>query len=539
MSKISGITLQRAQRGSVLVATAAGLSIILGMACLAVDGGKIYLTKSELQAASEACTLSATNDLSDVLAAGSNSALTTALKKAEGSGKYIASLHKVGYQKSAIDKSEVFVEFSDQTQATWKSATSTVSSADYGKLSVVRCSVKLSRTELQPVFMQAAGISAGGSTLMAASSKGTLAASQASCALPMALCTTNNTRGTSTSSSNYGFTKGNWYSLGFNDARTAGSDEEFRAYTSSNNNRGFRWVDFYPGDTTGTCSQSGSKETDMWPGESKVACLIRGTGQCKLPAPVASTSSCTVGKRNPTLAAGCLTPIATPGVSIAKLAEVYNSRFGLYRSGSIYNSNNTIPDETGYVYDLETWPTTSSTEKAYNGTYTTSSRVNGNTVTVDHSGENFVSQRLAHAPTQASAASAVTGDFSFSPSDRSMHEAKGGNRRVVVMPIVYSSNSCGSSTSTAKLPVRAYACVLLLDPYESVVRDANNKVTERYEHGDGSTGTSGRAITTQIEFLGLADTADSKCVTTGVAGVLNADGTSGSYGSVVATLLPN
>jgi hypothetical protein len=79
------------------------------------------------------------------------------------------------------------------------------------------------------------------------------------------------------------------------------------------------------------------------------------------------------------------------------------------------------------------------------------------------------------------------------------HTSNGADRRLVVMPIV----DCGGFTGGQHAPVRAYACVLLLDPYRLA---------------------PGNVMRSRLEYLGRSNIPGSPCATSGIAGDATSQG---------------
>lgn len=415
-----------AQRGAVAIVVGLTLVVLVAAAGLAIDGGHLYLTKTELQNASDACALSASYNLT-----GSPSISQAAFDESDAAGRTLAKRNKVDFQNSGIADADVTIEFGESlTGGTWVKASSNPS----GSSKYVRCT--LERTGITPYLMQVMGI---GDQTVRAMATATLAPAQSNCALPLGLCTQ-----AGSSPPDYGYTKGQWKLLNFSD--TSKSD-----YTGN-----VRWLDFDPNNPTPGCPGGGAQE---------LACLIQGTGQCSLPAPIGSGCDKVGGEVPP----GC---VGQNG-EVGSLEVAYNSRFGLYKNGAGNPQINIAPpDFTGYSYDATiNWPLG---HDAYDGASA------GN--------PNFKTARSSHGSTQA--------DFYKSPYTNTSpenHASHGADRRVVVVPIVDCDYFTGGGQHA---PIRAYACVLLLDPYR---KDGPNTLSK-------------------FEYLGRADVPGSPCASSGVTG---------------------
>ena len=418
------------------------MAVMVGFVGLAVDGGRLYLTKTELQNAADACALAASYELT-----GSPVIATAAFTQAEAAGRTVGQLNKVGFQGVAIAAGEIALTYSASLAGGWTGSGGAATDAKY-----VRCTIE--KTGIQPYFMQVLGI---GNQIVNAFATATLAPAQSNCAVPMALCVRGAAPG-------YGYVAGDWISMDFSQTGSGN--------TTYNGN--FRWVDFDPSASTPGCSGGGAQE---------LACILAGTGQCNLPEPI--TGACTSrGNGNPT--SGC---VGQTG-AINALDRAYNTRFGVYAQGGGYSVATAPPDRTGFSYSTENWTLG---RDAYNGV------VGGQT--------NFRASRAANLAIQANPN--ITNPPLYANNDRpatqAQHAANGADRRLVVVPIV----DCGNFAGGQHAPVRAYACLLMLDPYR---RQGNNVVS-------------------RLEYLGRSNLAGSPCASSGVAG------NSASQGPMVPALV--
>jgi len=423
------------QRGVVAIVVGLMLAVLIGFIGLAIDGGHLYLTKTELQNAADACALAASYELT-----GSPTIAAAAFNRADAAGRTVAQLNRFNFQGTAIGAADISVAFGTALSAgsTWVAAGAAPPNAKY-----VRCTIDRNAASgrgIAPYFMQVLGF---GATTVSSLATATLAPAQSNCAVPMALCAQG-------AAPNYGYTAGDWVSMNF--SQSGGGPAN---YTGN-----FRWIDFDPSAATPGCSGGGAQE---------LACLMAGTGQCSLPAPI--TGSCSSsGNAHPT--AGC---VGQTG-SINSLDKAYNTRFGVYAPGGGYSIANSPPDYTGNSYSTENWTLG---RNAYAGT------VGGQT--------NFRDSRAAFLPIISPVG--VNPAF-YANNDtlatQAQHTSNGADRRLVVVPIV----DCAGFTSGQHAPVRAYACVLLLDPYRR----------------------QGNDVMSRMEYLGLSNVAGSPCATSGIAG---------------------
>ena len=425
------------------------LAVVLGFVGLAIDGGHLYLTKTELQNAADGCALAASQEL-----AGSPAIPAAAFSRAEAAGQAVATRHRTGFQAQSIAPAQVAVRFASSLQAggAWQAAASAAPDARNA-----RCTV--TRSGIQPWFMQVLGF---GEQTVSARATATLSPAQTACAIPMGLCSLG-------TGSNYGYVRNNWYGVDFS---------EGNQNTYSGN---FRWIDFNPAATTPGCSGGGAQE---------LACILAGTGQCSVPPPRASGACSTSGTATP--ASGC---VGQTG-NIGSLEAAYNSRFGLYRPGNGNPQLDTAPpDHTGASYDWN--PTTGQ------GNWPLGRNAWGGSVT---GVPNYQAARAANTP--VANVPGVQPPFHappYAPSTSAQHRDDGASRRLVIVPII----DCSTFSASQHAPIRAYACVLMLDPYRK----------------------QGQAVKSRVEYLGRADEPGSPCASGGVPG------DQGSVGPMVPALV--
>ena len=216
---------------------ALSLVVVLGFVGLAVDGGHLYLTRTELQNAADACALAASRELT-----GAGTLSAEQRRRAEALGRDLAQRNRQAFQAAAVDAAQVTVRFGSALDAgsVWADADSAPADARH-----VRCT--LQRDGITPWFMQVLGF--GAQTVRAAATA-TLVPAQRHCAVPMAICAK------ASVGPDFGLVPGQWISGRFN----AGG-----GVTGS-----FNWVDYTP--PSGGASELGE--------------LLRGRGQCSLDASV-------------------------------------------------------------------------------------------------------------------------------------------------------------------------------------------------------------------------------------------------------------
>lgn len=282
------------QRGAVAIIAALSLPVLVGFAGLALDLGHLYVEKTELQNATDACALAASRELTCDPAAGPCAA--SFLINAENSGLTVATRNKVDFQGNLIDASQISandIKFST-TFAPDSSYLSRAAGADPAS-KYVMCTAQ--QTGIIPWFMQVLG---AGNQTVSAQAVATLAPSQTNCAIPMGLCKLD---AAPVADPFAGLTIGQWVTSKLSESATGSFD----------------WIDFTP---------PGGGATEL-------ANLLAGTGACSVPPPPTQ-----VGEQG----------------NITSLAKAWNTRFGLYKGG--YSITTSPPDYTGESYTPTSWPST-------------------------------------------------------------------------------------------------------------------------------------------------------------------------------------
>lgn len=261
------ILLRRKQQGAVAILVGLSITAMVGFAGLALDLGKLYIVKTELQNSADACALAASQALTGAnnqqLAIGEAAGITTGLQ------------HKVLFQKDPVTlTTNSTVEFSSNNANNSYVTKAGLSNNQALAMRYVRCTVN--KPNIDTWFIQILNVLPGvsiGQQNVSASAVATLQASQVSCGLPVAVCSADLPANTPV---------GTWMT------GILGSSNN-QSLTGS-----FKWVDFSP--PGGGATELGS--------------LLTGDGACDLPA---------VG-----------TQVGQPG-NISSLANDWNSRFGIYQ----------------------------------------------------------------------------------------------------------------------------------------------------------------------------------------------------------------
>lgn len=220
------------ERGAIAILVGLAIVVLVLALGLVVDLGHLYIAKTELQNATDACALAATRELTDINAG--------TLDRATLAGIAVAARNRVDYQGDPVQIPPENVTFSDELAGPYaRSITGTTRFA--------RCEA-IHPGQRGLIFIPAArgflGREASSAWEMRAVAVGRLARSQTNCAVPLAVCVTN------PNAANAGLTAGDWYSG--------------RLQSGSAQNGNYDWVRF-----------DGQ-------GASTLAELLAGEGQCNV-----------------------------------------------------------------------------------------------------------------------------------------------------------------------------------------------------------------------------------------------------------------
>lgn len=221
------------QRGAVAIIVGLGIVVLIGMIGLVVDLGHMFITKTELQNAADACSLAAARELDG----GSD-----ALVRAENMGLTVGQKNNVDLQATAVtiapDDIKFSVTLSPNSNYLSRSAGANPATSKYAMCT-------LNRSGIAMWFMQVLGT---GNQAVAAQAVATVAPSQTTCAIPIGICSQG-------SAPTFGFNVGQWYSGKFDSGTPGGTGS-------------YNWIDFSP--------NSGG-------GADELKDLLKGAGQCELP----------------------------------------------------------------------------------------------------------------------------------------------------------------------------------------------------------------------------------------------------------------
>lgn len=225
--------LPKRQRGAVAVVVGIAIFVLVGMIGLALDLGQMFVNKTELQNAADACALAAARELDGT---------ADALTRADAAGMLVGGKNALGFQENAVVIPADGIRYSEHLSPNGDYQTS--ANANPATSRFVMCEVE--RNDIGMWFM---GVRGFGDQTVAAYAVATLAPSQSTCAIPIGLCQMPG--GTAPS---FGLVVGQWYSGKF----SAGTPSTTGSYN---------WIDFEPGGG----------------GANEIKNLFSGPGQCELP----------------------------------------------------------------------------------------------------------------------------------------------------------------------------------------------------------------------------------------------------------------
>ena len=294
------LEMRSGQGGGVLVLFGIALAVLIGFLGIVVDLGRLFVTKTELQTAMDACALAAASELRP----GLNPPDLNAVNRAVSAGITAGMRNRVDLQAAPAVITAANIYFSDRLSnntTTFPFGYVAAAAANPATARYVLCA--RAQTGIATWFMQVLeGFLGATSTpnTVGAWATATTAPAQTSCGIPLGIC-----KEPGSSGPLWGFEPGEWVS---------GRFDSGGGLTGS-----FNWIDFSP--------PAG--------GASELAALLAGQGQCNL---------------------NVTTPVGQTGIIGNSAARAWNSRFGLYQGGG-GNPNLTTapPDHTGFSYTPTNW----------------------------------------------------------------------------------------------------------------------------------------------------------------------------------------
>lgn len=329
------------QQGAVAVIVALSMVGLIGFVGLALDLGKLFVAKTELQNSVDACALAAAYELT-----GANS---KQLILAEAAGIATGQQHHVMFQGEAISISRV--SFAVELDGEYRAA-SEISPAEAVEMRFARC--EANRTDILNWFIQVLNLLPGveiGSQTVAASAVASPQPGQTVCAIPVGFCSDDVPPSTPV---------GTWLES------VLGPPAGGKKGETGNLTGNFMWIDYSP----------------PGGGASELADQLTHRGVCSLP-----VEGSQVGEA---------------GVK-SSLANDWNSRFGI-NQGNV-KEGDAIPDRSGYAYTEVNWPSKFNalsdfqskrgSNTPYQGDASTGLKIKGSISDTAYLNENGKNRRLA------------------------------------------------------------------------------------------------------------------------------------------------
>lgn len=286
---------RRTQGGAVAVIVALSLAVLIGVVGLALDLGKLYVVRSELQNSADACALAAVRDLTGA---------TINLSVSEAAGITAGNLNRVFFQSTPVQLSiDSNVTFSDSLANPFLPKGSV---ANPSTIKFVKCTTSLSN--IANWFVQVLNVLPGNSVANASVSTmavATTSPSQTTCAIPVFVC---------------------------------------KAGTEPNAPAG------EPDYIAGQWFQSKSGPTPNFGAGNFGWSAINGAYNANTISSELTSNQCTLPSQN--------SNVGSPGNKWSDSAA-WNTRFGIYDNPYSQSGNKaSTPDFTGYTYTMTDWTTT-------------------------------------------------------------------------------------------------------------------------------------------------------------------------------------
>ena len=396
---------KRHQRGAVVIIFGLMVVVLIAFVGLAIDLGRFFVIKSELQNAMDACALSAASQLRP------GASDPNALTRAVAYGKVFitgpdAVRNKVNFQSMTLDPNVIEITFGTTNGPNDSSNYKSATDANPNTAKFVKCNYPLSGLPIY--FMRILRLIGLGDDFqtqtVSAWAVATRDAPIAGC-IPVAACAVPG----GNAANNFGHTVGEWLTA-----------FDGTSYGTGN----FGWIDFSP--------PAG--------GASEVKGILAGSMQCNI---------AQIGHR-----------VGQTG-KLDTLQEAWNARFGWYRHGGGYSPAAAPPDKTGFAYSNLTrdgapnggnWP---AGFNAYSGSSSVPNQ------------PNFIDARKANTPYQQTIPLGIKTNQYGTPLDATQLNSLGrADRRIVAAPVV-NCDVWNTPPGDQMPPILGWACVLMLNPIEN------------------------------------------------------------------------
>lgn len=421
----------RREGGAVAVIFGLTVVILIGFAGLAVDLGRFFVIKAELQNAMDACALAAASQLRP----GQND--SKALVRAVAYGRVFSTddqnnadgfKNKANFQSQHIKVSVLKILFSPELKDNGGNYLES-KDADYNTARYAKCEYPLAGLPIyfMRVLNVIPGVNVADTQTVAAMAVATLGDKICNY-IPVGICAKDGK--TETSNPPYGLTQGNWIPAG---------NKEGGGW--------FDWIDF---------EFQGGGSPDVWAG-------LTDPGECKPP--------------------DKFKIITEQGVKDSA-KDRWNTRFGIYSNTNQYNGNNAPHDKTGYSYfnhknKKNVYYEWANMQRDYNATVPRAYPHYKDSVAQDY----WASFKPGRPWTPPDGSASLPEPDIFPGSDPEIYgpeKLAGGrdDRRLVVVPIM-------TDCSNPKERVAAdFACVLMLNPFGKISGKDGTEINGQLEYLD-------------------------------------------------------
>ena len=412
------------QRGAVVIMFGLTVVVLIGFIGLAVDLGRFFVVKTELQNAVDACALSAASQLRPGLNTAAD--LTRAVAYGRvfttgGTGGNDAIRNKANFQSTTVNLANSDVTFAEFINGPYATSSTVNANARYAK-----CEYPLSGLPIYFMQVLNAALTTQTVSAMAVATPGPETCN----VIPAGICQRNNS---ATATPPYGLNIGEWLSIG-SKVTPPGSLGPPGSYG---------WVDY-------SGPAGGAREVREG---------LTSLGQCQLPA--VGTSAVENGRKT-------------------SAEDAWNTRFGIYKSPYRITDIATIPpDKTGFAYFgqdvgdvsnpnrlVANWPRTDAgpMPSAYKG---------GLVAPADPSTPNYLTAVSVPLRTYEQSTTIFSGPTKFATVAQ-YNEPGRLYRRLVVVPIM----DCTTHTQT----ISAHGCALMLNPFGKVTGPGGDDINGKLEY---------------------------------------------------------
>lgn len=416
VSKLVRSAVARRQHGGVAIMVAVSAIAVFAMTGLGIDAGRLYINRSELQTAADACALAASAQLACDPVGGATCPVSF-LQNAQAAGQYAAKRNSRDFQINPVVIASSDIKF--HTALAPNTSYLSIAGGALTNSRYVMCTAKTTGTGITPWFMGAVG---AGNQSVSSTAVATLAPGAAVCPkAPIGMCIASPpSPGAPASPPHYGYAVDKWVVAQFTSGGGLSSTDAC-ATTPTCTPAGspactkpgctpygsFRWIDYTP-------PAGGAPEVEA---------ILNGTS---------TTCNVAVG-----------TNVVEPGTS-ASVRVAYNGRFGIYAPGGgpTAPTPTTVPmDRTGYSYPSKApGPVINIGDAGAYADYRSRQGTYANFISAEYAGGGSVPPSTTYATTV-------------------QRQTFGTERRLIATPFI----NCTSGVGTPKAIV-GFGCFLMLNP---------------------------------------------------------------------------